>query len=114
MTGLIKLKFIPLLFLLVLLCTSTALSRDLQTTEEDTLRVGLVLSGGGALGIAHIGILEAIEEAGLRIDYITGTGIGSLVGGLYDIGYCTEQLVGILEFKNLMELFTDSSMRRTI
>lgn len=114
MTGLIKLKFIPLLFLLVPLCTSTALSRDLQTTEEDTLRVGLVLSGGGALGIAHIGILEAIEEAGLRIDYITGTSIGSLVGGLYAIGYSTEQLVEIVESKNFMELFTESRNRRHI
>src|SRR5690625_7790784 len=111
MTGLIKLKFIPLLFLLVPLCTSTALSRDLQTTEEDTLRVGLVLSGGGALGIAHIGILEAIEEAGLRIDYITGTSIGSVVGGLYAIGSSTEQLVEMLEFKILIKLYKESSDR---
>lgn len=83
-------------------------------TENDTLNVGLVLSGGGALGIAHIGIIEAIEEAGLRIDYITGTSMGSLVGGLYSIGYTSEQLVNIVESNNFMELFTESRNRRNI
>ena len=50
-------------------------------------KVGLVLSGGGAKGIAHIGILQAIDSAGLKIDYLTGTSMGSIVGGLYAVGY---------------------------
>ncbi|TNF39669.1 MAG: alpha/beta hydrolase, partial [Bacteroidetes bacterium] len=50
-------------------------------------KVGLVLSGGGAKGISHVGILQAIDSAGLKVDYITGTSMGSIVGGLYAIGY---------------------------
>ncbi len=50
-------------------------------------KVGLVLSGGGAKGISHIGILQAIDSAGLKIDYLTGTSMGSIIGGLYAIGY---------------------------
>jgi NTE family protein len=50
-------------------------------------KVGLTLSGGGAKGLAHIGILKAIDSAGLKVDYITGTSMGSIIGGLYAIGY---------------------------
>jgi len=50
-------------------------------------KVGLVLSGGGAKGISHIGILQAIDSAGLKVDYLTGTSMGSIIGGLYAIGY---------------------------
>jgi NTE family protein len=46
-------------------------------------RIGLTLSGGGAKGLAHIGILKAIDSAGLKIDYITGTSMGSIIGALY-------------------------------
>jgi len=55
-------------------------------------KIGLVLSGGGAKGIAHIGVLKAMEEAGLTPDYITGTSMGSIVGGLYAAGYNADQL----------------------
>jgi len=89
-------------------------SSALEASNSDTLKVGLVLSGGGALGIAHIGILEAAEEAGLRIDYITGTSMGSLVGGLYSIGYTTEQLVDIVESNNFLDLFTEDKNRRYV
>lgn len=83
-----------------------------QTT--DTVRVGLALSGGGALGIAHIGVIQAIEEAGIRIDYITGTSMGSLVGGLYAIGYTGDQLAEMATSNNFLELFTDKPDRRYI
>jgi NTE family protein len=60
--------------------------------QEDRPKVGLVLSGGGAKGIAHIGILKKLEEVGLIPDYITGTSMGSIVGGLYAIGYSADEL----------------------
>jgi NTE family protein len=82
--------------------------------ESDSLRVGLVLSGGGAMGIAHIGVIQAMEEAGIRIDYITGTSMGSLVGGLYAIGYSSDQLVEIATSNNFIELFTEKPDRRYI
>jgi NTE family protein len=55
-------------------------------------KVGLVLSGGGAKGISHIGILQAIDSAGLKIDYLTGTSMGSIIGGLYAIGYSGREI----------------------
>ncbi|MDZ7719167.1 MAG: patatin-like phospholipase family protein [Balneolaceae bacterium] len=81
---------------------------------KDSLRVGLVLSGGGALGIAHIGVIQAIDEAGIRIDYITGTSMGSLVGGLYAIGYTSDQLLEIATSNNFTELFSEKPDRRYI
>jgi NTE family protein len=55
-------------------------------------KVGLVLSGGGANALAHIGVLKALEENGIPIDYISGTSMGALVGGLYACGYSPEQI----------------------
>ena len=63
-------------------------------------RLGLVLSGGGALGIAHVGVLKVIEEAGLRPDYITGTSMGSIIGGLYALGYNADSLHKICKSVN--------------
>jgi NTE family protein len=64
--------------------------------DENHPKIGLVLSGGGAKGFAYIGVLRAMEEAGIRPDYITGTSIGSVVGGLYAIGYSPDQLDTII------------------
>lgn len=58
--------------------------------------VGLVLSGGGAKGIAHIGVIKALEENGIPIDYITGTSMGAIVGGLYAAGYTPEEMMALL------------------
>ena len=55
-------------------------------------KIGLTLSGGGAKGLAHIGILKAIDSAGLRIDYITGTSMGAIIGALYAVGYSADSI----------------------
>ncbi len=55
-------------------------------------RIGVVLSGGGATGLAHIGVLKALEEKGIPIDYITGTSAGALIGSLYAAGYSPEEM----------------------
>ena len=55
-------------------------------------KIGLTLSGGAAKGLAHIGILKAIDSAGLKIDYITGTSMGSIIGGLYAAGYSADSI----------------------
>lgn len=59
-------------------------------------KVGLALSGGGAKGMAHLGVLKVMEEAGLRPDLITGVSMGSIVGGLYAIGYSADSLERIV------------------
>jgi NTE family protein len=69
-------------------------------------KVGLVLSGGGAKGAAHIGVIRALEEEGIPIDYITGTSIGAIIGGLYAIGWTTEQMEEVIlsaEFERWVE-----------
>ncbi|MDD4922922.1 MAG: patatin-like phospholipase family protein [Bacteroidales bacterium] len=68
-------------------------------------KVGLVLSGGGAKGIAHIGVIQALEENGIPIDYVAGTSIGAIVGGLYAMGYSPAEMLALIksdEFNNWM------------
>ena len=58
-------------------------------------KVGLVLAGGGAKGAAHVGVIKVLEKAGIPIDIVTGTSIGSIVGGLYSMGYDAELMDSI-------------------
>lgn len=67
------------------------------TAQELHQSVGLVLSGGGAKGIAHIGAIKALEENDIPIDYITGTSMGAIVGALYAIGYTPEEMMSLIE-----------------
>lgn len=60
-------------------------------------RVGVVLSGGGALGIAHIGVLKALEENNIPIDYIAGTSMGALVGGMYAAGWSPDEILKYMQ-----------------
>ena len=74
--------------------------------------IGLTLSGGGAKGLAHIGILKAIDSAGLNIDYVTGTSMGSIVGGLYAAGYHADTLERIARSIRWEDLLSNTiSMR---
>jgi NTE family protein len=75
-------------------------SRPANINAQETQtrpRVGLVLSGGGAHGIAHLGVIKVMEEAGLRPDIITGVSMGSIIGGLYSLGYSADSLQKILK-----------------
>src|SRR6187549_3540087 len=69
-------------------------------------KIGLTLSGGGAKGLAHIGILKAIDSAGLKIDYITGTSMGSIVGSLYAAGYSGKEIERIVRTLDWNVLFS--------
>ncbi len=74
-------------------------------------KVGLVLSGGGAKGVAHIGVLKVLEEAGIPIDYIAGTSMGSIVGGLYAIGYDARRLDSLVRVQNWPFLLSNRAYR---
>ena len=77
-----------------------------QVEKNEDIKVGLVLSGGGAKGLAHIGALKIIEEAGIRIDYIGGTSMGAMIGALYASGYSVKQLDSIFmqtDFRTLIQ-----------
>jgi len=90
----------------ILLLLFFAVQTHAQVPEPyEKVKVGLVLSGGGAKGMAHIGALKVIEEAGVKIDYIGGTSMGAIVGALYASGYSATQLDSIfrnIDFNNLI------------
>lgn len=77
-------------------------------------KVGVVLSGGGAKGYAHIGALKKIEEAGIKIDYIGGTSIGAIVGGLYASGYSADELEKIMYSLDLTNMIMNEKTRREL
>ena len=80
-------------------------------SQEQRKKVGVVLSGGGAKIMAHIKALKVIEEAGIPIDYIAGTSMGAIVGGLYAIGYTPEQLDSMVRKQNWTFLLSDRIKR---
>ena len=60
-------------------------------------KIGLVLSGGGARGIAHIGVIKALEDNNIPVDYVTGTSMGAIVGSLYAMGYSPDDIAAVLK-----------------
>lgn len=76
--------------------------------------IGLALSGGGARGIAHIGVIETLQEKGIRVDRIAGTSMGSIIGGLYAAGYSTDALKDIITDIDWSETFSSTPRRRSI
>ncbi|WP_158607125.1 patatin-like phospholipase family protein [Pontibacter oryzae] len=85
--------YLPCMLLVFsLLRTLPAIAQQSVQRPAQRPKIGLVLSGGGAKGMAHIGFLKVMEEAGIRPDFITGTSMGSLVGALYALGYTPDQI----------------------
>ncbi len=82
-------KFIHKLLLFIILI--------ITTTHTYAQSVGLVMSGGGAKGIAHIGVIKALEENEIPIDYVTGTSMGAIVGALYAMGYTPEEMMEVVK-----------------
>lgn len=93
---------------LLLLC-----SLCLGVTAQDTRpTVGVVLSGGGAKGLAHIGVLQVLEEYGIEVDYVAGTSMGAIIGGLYASGYSARELDSIVQKNNLREIILGNDKRQ--
>ena len=93
-----------MLFFVLLLLTC------LNSYSQDTVKrpkIGLVLSGGGAKGFAHIGVLNVLEDAGIKIDYIGGTSMGAVIGGLYAMGYNAKQIDSIIATTNFSNVIND-------
>jgi NTE family protein len=84
-----------------------SLNNSDRETAKSRPSVAVVLSGGGAKGAAHIGALRVIEEAGIPIDYVVGTSMGALIGGLYSVGYTTAQLDSILSTQDWKLMLSD-------
>ena len=84
-----------------------------QERESKNPRVGLVLSGGGAKGLAHVGVLKTLDSLGVRVDYIAGTSMGAVVGALYASGYTGQQLDSIIRSTNFNLLISDKVPRNS-
>lgn len=95
-----------ILLIFVLLCNLSGLTLAQETRKRPKL--GIALSGGGAKGFSHIGVLKVMEEAGLVPDYLTGTSMGSIVGGLYALGYPADSLEAITRRQDWNRVLTDN------
>ncbi len=97
--------------LLVLVFSLNVVFAQQDVKQQKDAKVGLVLSGGGAKGFAHVGVLKVLEEAGVRIDYIAGTSMGAIIGGLYASGYNAHELDSILRVNDFSALLQDKLPR---
>ena len=107
MKGLLRGIFVVVLVLI----SCTAFAND-TTAVRTRPKVGLVLSGGGAKGAAHIGVLKYIEEVGIPIDYIAGTSMGSIVGGMYAMGYTPNEILELISGVDWDRLISNEVDRR--
>ncbi len=101
-----KSSLICILFLFILLLSLPAICQR--------PKIGLTLSGGGAKGLAHIGILKAIDSAGLKIDYLTGTSMGSIIGSLYAVGYSADSIEKMSKHFNWDLILSNQASLRTL
>jgi len=99
------------LTLLLFLISIIGFSQEKPNKKFKDLKVGLVLSGGGAKGLAHIGVIKVLEEAGIRIDYVGGTSAGAMVGALYASGYNAHELDSILRSYDYLKLIQNPNSR---
>lgn len=100
-------------FCFLLLAVLLAFPCHAEEPQTQRKRVAVVLSGGGAKGMAHIGVLRVLERAGVPIDIITGTSMGSLIGGLYSIGYDAATLDSLVKAQDWGVLLSDRADTRT-
>jgi NTE family protein len=106
-----KTFFLWVITLLVFLVDPVLLKSQELEPEGKTPKVALVLSGGGAKGFAHIGVLKVLEEEGIPIDMIVGTSMGGLVGGVYSLGYNASELEAIVKSLNWETTLSDDVPR---
>jgi NTE family protein len=99
------------LSIIMLLFTCSLFSQEV--CENKDIKVGLVLSGGGAKGFSHVAVLKVLEEAGVRVDYIGGTSMGAIVGALYASGYNATQLDSIIRAVDFDKILSNDIPRKS-
>lgn len=102
-------KILTFILLLILLLSNLCYSKSkliVAHNESIKPKIALVLSGGGARGFSQIGVIEELEKAGIVVDYVIGTSIGSIIGGLYSLGYSPEKLDEIVKSADWEQVFS--------
>lgn len=102
-------KFKITIVALIILISFPAKAQN--NAEKSKPKVGLVLSGGGAKGLAHIGVLKVIDSLGVKVDYVAGTSMGSIIGALYAAGYSGKQLDSIFQNIDFDTIINDNLPR---
>ena len=105
-------KRVITLILACLTCFSAMAIND--TIRPPRPKVGIVLGGGGAKGSAHIGVLKYIEEMGIPVDYVVGTSMGSIIGGLYSLGYSPDEMQNLISNLDWSVYITNSVDRNNL
>ena len=95
------------LSLLVAVLVFGTINAQKDNVQNERKKVAVVLSGGGAKGMAHIGVLKVLEKAGIPVDIVTGTSMGSIIGGLYSIGYNANALDSMVRVQDWSYVITD-------
>ena len=108
-----------IIILLILSIPFVVIAQEEEYNEDKIInaprkKVGVVLSGGGAKGFAHIGVLKVLEEAGIPIDYIAGTSMGAVVGGLYSVGYSADMIDSLVQIQDWNHLMLDEVKRKHV
>ncbi|MFV1942546.1 patatin-like phospholipase family protein [Pseudomonas luteola] len=87
---------------------------NLSWSDQVHPKIGLVLSGGAARGLAHIGVLKALEEQGIHVDAIAGTSMGAVIGGLYAAGYKVDEIERIAKEMDWQQVLSDQPPRKDV
>lgn len=103
-------KFLIILFAFQLLIIPSQVKKDLVIPKNP--RIGLSLAGGGAKGFSHVGVLKVLDSLGVKVDYIAGTSMGAIVGGLYASGYSGKEIEKIVMDTDFYSLITDPKAKR--
>ena len=102
---------VPAILCAIAMLLPSPVSAAADAPDAERPKIGLVLSGGGARGSAHVGVLQALEELRVPIDFIAGTSMGSIIGGLYAAGYSAADIRQVLERMDWETAFTDRPAR---
>ena len=102
-----KIKFTALFVFLILVL-------NVWAADSKRPKMGLVLSGGGVRGFAHIGTLQLLDSLDIPVDYIAGTSMGSIIGGFYAVGYSGTEIEEMVRSTNWMEFMTDRPKRQKL
>ena len=102
------------ILLVINLTVNTANGQPAKSSQENRPKIAVVLSGGGAKGFAHIGALKVLEEEGIPIDIIVGTSMGSLIGGIYSLGYTADEIEELVTSQNWEQVLSDNVARKDL
>ncbi len=104
-------KYVWITIMFLFSWTVNAQNPSTDGVEKKDVKIGLVLSGGGAKGLAHIGVLKVIDSLGIQIDYVAGTSMGAIIGSLYASGYSGKDIDSIFEGVDFDKIINDDLPR---